>query len=135
MTICMTARYRVQPEMVEECKRTIIDFVKYIRINEPTTLFYMANQEMGHPTQFLHTMIFEDEHAVTVHQASPATQRFVDMIVELVQEQTEGVGVEQHDRGMGAGEGAAKPRWDSRSRSLLSAESRPRDNADGPRAS
>ena len=39
MTICMTARYRVQPEMVEECKRTIIDFVKYIRINEPTTLF------------------------------------------------------------------------------------------------
>ncbi len=80
MAICMTARYRVQPEMVEECKRTIIDFVKYIRINEPTTLFYMANQEMGHPTQFLHTMIFENEQAVAVHQTSPATQRFVDMI-------------------------------------------------------
>jgi len=80
MTICMTARYQVQPEMVEECKRTVIDFVKYIRINEPTTLFYMANQEMGHPTQFLHTMIFEDAEAVAIHQGSPATKRFVDMI-------------------------------------------------------
>ncbi len=76
----MTARYQVEPEMVEECKRTIEDFVKYIRINEPTTLFYMANQEMGHPTRFLHTMIFENEEAIAIHQKSPATKRFVDTI-------------------------------------------------------
>lgn len=80
MTICMTARYQVEPEMVEDCKQTVKDFVKYIRINEPTTLFYMANQEMGHPTRFLHIMIFEDEAAVERHQKSPATKRFVDMI-------------------------------------------------------
>ena len=80
MAICMTASYRVPPEMVEECKRVIADFVKYIRINEPATLFYMANQEMGHPTSFLHTMIFEDERAVLLHQSSPATRRFVDTI-------------------------------------------------------
>ncbi len=80
MPVCMTARYQVPPERVEDCKRTVEDFVKYIRINEPTTLFYMANQEMGHPTQFLHTMIFENEEAVAIHQKSPATKRFVDMI-------------------------------------------------------
>jgi len=80
MAICMTARYRVEPENVEECKRVVVDFVKYIRINEPTTLFYMANQEVGHPTSFLHTMIFENEQAVAAHQNSPATRRFVDMI-------------------------------------------------------
>ena len=77
MPVCMTARYQVEPEMVEECKRTIEDFVKYIRINEPTTLFYMANQEMGRPTRFLHTMIFETEEAIAIHQKSPATKRFV----------------------------------------------------------
>lgn len=80
MPVCMTARYQVEPEVVEECKRIIADFVKYIRINEPTTLFYMANQEMGHPTRFLHTMIFENEAAIAIHQKSPATKRFVDTI-------------------------------------------------------
>lgn len=80
MPICMTARYQVEPEMVEDCKQTVQDFVKYIRINEPATLFYMANQEMGRPTRFLHVMIFEDEKAVEAHQKSPATRRFVDMI-------------------------------------------------------
>ncbi len=80
MPICMTAHYQVPPELVDDCKRTVVDFVKYIRINEPTTLFYMANQEMGRPTRFLHTMIFEDAEAVKVHQNSPATRRFVDMI-------------------------------------------------------
>lgn len=80
MPICMTARYQVEPEMVEEVKRTVKEFVKYIRINEPTTLFYMANQEMGRPTRFLHVMIFEDDKAVERHQRSPATRRFVDMV-------------------------------------------------------
>lgn len=80
MAICMTARYEVPPEQVEDCKQTVVDFVKYIRLREPTTLFYMANQEMGHPTRFLHVMIFENEDAVKIHQASPATRRFVDMI-------------------------------------------------------
>ncbi len=80
MPICMTANYQVLPENVEQCKEVIMNFVKYIRINEPTTLFYMANQEMGRPTRFLHTMIFENEEAVIRHQSSPATKRFVDMI-------------------------------------------------------
>ncbi len=80
MPICMTARYEVPPELVEDCKQIVIDFVKYIRLSEPTTLFYMANQEMGHPTRFLHVMIFENEAAVQIHQQSPATRRFVDMI-------------------------------------------------------
>lgn len=86
MPITMTARYRVRPEKVAECKQTVIEFVKYIRAHEPTTLFYMAIQEIIDPASFVHTMVFEDDRAITLHQSSPATKRFVDTIYPAAEE-------------------------------------------------
>ena len=80
MPICMTARYKVRPETIQECKQTVVEFVKYIRASEPTTLFYMVIQEISNPAHFVHTMVFEDRRAITLHQSSPATRRFVETI-------------------------------------------------------
>lgn len=80
MPVCMTARYQVRKECLEDCRRTVEEFVRYIRANEPTTLFYMALQETVDETRFLHIMVFEDERAITRHQSSPATRRFVETV-------------------------------------------------------
>ncbi len=80
MPICMTARYRVRPERLEECRRTVREFVRYIRAQEPHTLFYLAMQDTVDETRFLHVMVFEDQRAITLHQSSPATRRFVETI-------------------------------------------------------
>lgn len=80
MPVCMTARYQVPRERLEECRRTVTEFVRYIRANEPSTLFYMALQETVDETRFLHIMVFEDQRAITLHQSSPATRRFVETI-------------------------------------------------------
>ena len=80
MPICMTARYQIRKERLEECRRTVREFVRFIRANEPTTLFYMALQETVDETRFLHIMVFENDRAITLHQSSPATRRFVETI-------------------------------------------------------
>jgi len=80
MPVCLTARYQVRKDCLEDCRRTVKEFVRYIRANEPTTLFYMALQETVDETRFLHIMVFEDERAITLHQSSPATRRFVETI-------------------------------------------------------
>ncbi|MCA9483713.1 MAG: antibiotic biosynthesis monooxygenase [Nitrospina sp.] len=80
MPICMSARYQVRKDRLDLCKKTVEEFVKYIRANEPATLFYMAMQEPVDETRFLHVMVFENEQAITAHQASPATRRFVETI-------------------------------------------------------
>lgn len=80
MPVCMTARYQVRKDRLELCLKTVTEFVAYIKANEPTTLLYMAMQEPVDETRFLHIMIFEDQQAITNHQASPATRRFVETI-------------------------------------------------------
>ena len=80
MPLHMTARYQVRKDRLELCRKTVTEFVQHIRATEPTTLFYMAMQETVDETRFLHVMVFENENAVTIHQASPATRRFVETI-------------------------------------------------------
>ncbi|QPJ61904.1 MAG: hypothetical protein G3M70_08470 [Candidatus Nitronauta litoralis] len=80
MPVCMSARYQVRKDQLEQCRKTVAQFVTYIKANEPSTLLYMAMQEPVDETRFLHIMIFEDEQAITKHQNSPATRRFVETI-------------------------------------------------------
>ncbi len=80
MPICMSARYQVRKDRLELCRKTVAEFVHYIKANEPSTLLYMAMQEPVDETRFLHVMVFENDQAITRHQASPATRRFVETI-------------------------------------------------------
>ncbi|MFQ5482220.1 MAG: putative quinol monooxygenase [Nitrospinaceae bacterium] len=80
MPICMTAHYQIPKDRLEECRKTVTEFIRYIRANEPGILFYTALQEITDETRFLHLMVFEDQRAVTRHQSSPATRRFVETI-------------------------------------------------------
>ncbi len=80
MPICITARYQIRPEYSKECKKVINDLVDYVKENEPGILFYLARQDMLDPMSFHHTIIFENEAALTIHQSSPASKRFVDYL-------------------------------------------------------
>jgi quinol monooxygenase YgiN len=77
MPIIMTARYQVKPHSVDRCKRAIQLLADHIQENEKETLFYMATQEKLNPYAFLHTMIFKDEVALTMHRSSKAAELFV----------------------------------------------------------
>ena len=44
------------------------------------TLYYIAKQEILNPYAFLHTMIFEDDVALTLHRSSEAAERFVSVV-------------------------------------------------------
>lgn len=80
MPICMTARYRVRPHFVDECKRVIQQLVEHVKVNEPGTTLYLAKQDILDPTSFQHLLIFEDEAALAIHQQSPASARFVQAV-------------------------------------------------------
>ena len=80
MPICMTARYRVRPHFVEECKRVIQELVEHVEANEPGTTLYLAKQDVLDPMSFQHLLIFEDEAALARHQQSPASARFVEKV-------------------------------------------------------
>jgi quinol monooxygenase YgiN len=80
MPIIMTARYQVRPQAVDRCKQAIKNLVDYVKENEKGTLYYIANQEILNPYAFLHTMIFRDEVALTMHRSSQAAERFVSVI-------------------------------------------------------
>ena len=80
MPIIMTARYQVHPQTVDRCKQAIKNLVDYVKENEKGTLYYIAKQEKLNPYAFLHTMIFQDEVALTMHQSSEAAERFVSVI-------------------------------------------------------
>ncbi len=80
MPIIMTARYQVRPQTVDRCKQAIKNLVDYVKENEKGTLYYIANQEILNPYAFLHTMIFQDEVALTMHRSSEAAERFVSVI-------------------------------------------------------
>ena len=48
--------------------------------NEKGTLYYIAKQETLNPYAFLHTMIFQDDVALTLHRSSEAAERFVSVV-------------------------------------------------------
>jgi quinol monooxygenase YgiN len=80
MPIIMTARYQVRPQSIDRCKQAINNLVEYVKENEKGTLYYIANQEKLNPYAFLHTMIFKDEVALTMHRSSEAAEKFVNVI-------------------------------------------------------
>src|SRR5215467_5961204 len=76
MPIYQTARYRIDASAVEDVKTAIVEFVAYVRSNEPGTKLYAAWQEQDDPTRFIHLFIFQDEAAMTAHSESDAVATF-----------------------------------------------------------
>jgi quinol monooxygenase YgiN len=76
MPIYQTATYRIRPESVEEVRRAIVEFVDYVRANEPGTHFYHAWQQVDDPTAFTHLFIFADAAAQQAHSESAEVGRF-----------------------------------------------------------
>jgi quinol monooxygenase YgiN len=76
MAIHQTAHYRVNEAAVPEVKAAIVEFVDYVRANEPGTRLYAAWQQEDDPTRFVHLFIFEDEAAQAAHSGSSAVNRF-----------------------------------------------------------
>jgi quinol monooxygenase YgiN len=76
MPIQTIAQYRVKPSGIDTVKRAIVEFVPYVRANEPGTKLYLAWQKKGDPTQFVHFFIFEDEAAHAAHASSAAVKKF-----------------------------------------------------------
>ena len=80
MTIIITASYQGRPQTIDKCKQAIENLVEYVKENEKGTLFYIAKQEKLNPYAFLHTMIFKDEVALTLHRSSEAAEKFVSVV-------------------------------------------------------
>lgn len=80
MLVHITARYQVRPHAADKCVRAVQRLVDYVKEHEPTTLFYLANQEIMDPTQFFHIIVFENELGLKTHQSSPASKQFVDAV-------------------------------------------------------
>jgi quinol monooxygenase YgiN len=76
----MTARYQVRPHAIDRCKKAIQLLAEHVKENEKETLFYMAQQEKLNPYAFLHTMVFKDEVALTMHRSSKAAENFVKVL-------------------------------------------------------
>ncbi len=80
MTILMTARYRVQPQSVEVCKRAVVDLIDHVKNREPRTKLYLALQEIVNPMSFVHILGFENEAALNLHQNSQASDQFASIV-------------------------------------------------------
>ncbi len=76
MPIYTIAQYRVRKAGVEKVKRAIEEFVPYVQNHEPGTRMYLAWQQAGDPTRFVHFFIFENEAAHEAHSRSDAVKRF-----------------------------------------------------------
>ena len=76
MPLYQTGGYRVKPGAVDKVKRAIVEFVEYVKKNEPGTEMYLAWQEKADPTRFLHLFRFKDEAAQKKHGESAAVAKF-----------------------------------------------------------
>ena len=76
MPIYQTAHYQVNGAAVEQVKKAIEKFVRYVAENEPRTRLYAACQQKDDPTRFVHLFISEDEAAHTTHGSSSAIKEF-----------------------------------------------------------
>ena len=80
MAIYMTAKYQVHLDKVEQTKNSIRQLVEHVKIHEPLTTIYIAQQEILNPSKFMHILRFEDETALRTHQSSPASAQFVKKV-------------------------------------------------------
>ena len=76
----MTAQYQVYPNKVNKTKHSIRKLVQHVKLHEPLTTIYIAQQQILNPSKFLHILRFEDESALKVHQSSPASANFVQSV-------------------------------------------------------
>jgi quinol monooxygenase YgiN len=76
MAIYQIAQYQVNSHTVDKVKKAIKEFVSYVKAKEPGTLLYVAWQQKGNPTRFVHFFIFADAAAQTIHSESEAVKRF-----------------------------------------------------------
>jgi quinol monooxygenase YgiN len=76
MPIYQTAHYEVTNEGVDDVKKAIVGFVRYVAANEPGTTMYAAWQAEDDPTRFVHLFEFADEAAHEAHGASAAVRAF-----------------------------------------------------------
>jgi quinol monooxygenase YgiN len=76
MPIYQTAHYQVKPDAVDKVKAAVVDFVDYVRANEPGTWFYVSWQAAEDPSKFVHLFTFEDEEAHLRHGQSEAVKQF-----------------------------------------------------------
>ena len=76
----MTAQYQVCPNKVNKTKDSIRQLVRHVKLHEPLTTIYIAQQQILNPSKFMHILRFEDESALKVHQSSPASADFVQSV-------------------------------------------------------
>tara|TARA_B110000495_G_scaffold198560_1_gene210573 strand:+ start:416 stop:709 length:294 start_codon:yes stop_codon:yes gene_type:complete len=76
----MTAQYQVYPKKVNKTKDSIRQLVQHVKLHEPLTTIYIAQQQILNPSKFMHILRFEDESALKVHQSSPASADFVQSV-------------------------------------------------------
>ena len=76
----MTAQYQVYPNKVNKTKDSIRQLVQHVKLHEPLTTIYIAQQQILNPSKFMHILRFEDESALKMHQNSPASANFVQSV-------------------------------------------------------
>lgn len=76
MAIYQTGAYQVRASAIGKVKEAIQEFVSYVEANEPGTQMYLAWQQKGDPTRFVHLFKFEDAAAQARHGESDAVKRF-----------------------------------------------------------
>ena len=80
MPIYMTAQYQVYSNKVNRTKDSIRQLVRHVKLHEPLTTIYIAQQQILNPSKFMHILRFEDEAALKIHQSSPASAQFVQTV-------------------------------------------------------
>ena len=80
MPIYMTAQYQVHPDKVEQTKTNIRQLVEHVKVHEPFTTIYIAQQQILNPSKLIHILRFENETALKTHQSSPASAQFVQTV-------------------------------------------------------
>ena len=73
--ICQTARYRVQPDGLDESLAAIDEFTRYVAATEPGTVLYSVYRSKADPQEFLHVIHFRDDAAQHTHAGSDAVRR------------------------------------------------------------
>ena len=76
MPIYQTAHYQVKNEAIDKVKAAVVEFVDYVRENEPGTWFYAAWQAQDDSSKFVHLFTFEDAKAHERHGQSSAVKQF-----------------------------------------------------------
>jgi len=84
MPLYITATYQVRQDAVDEVKKAIKKFTKYIQEHEKGTTLYMAWQDIEDVTKFTHVFIFENEEARIVHSNSEAVKEFEDVYTPVL---------------------------------------------------